>query len=529
MTTSVEKSPRAYDVVEPRIAVLAAEIERLLMYLQFEKEGVPIDITGFRLKDKRQWRTAPARNVFDAIGSLAGTCSARCRFCFEQGVPFSRDTTLLSPQEASTRLRYFDSEQGRGLFHSARPHMEFLTNPAALEILGECRKRDTKSLLVLTTNGTGLTEKVVDDLANLRPVFIKLSLNLLDPKLRSVFMGGRERSNIAVAAPTLLRDREIPYLGSVVAARGIPLEALRQTIGYLAEQRAYGIRVRLPIEHRFSLAPSGNDEVPDWGTLLSWVKALAASMPCPVWAEPTQVWLQPLVPQIDGVVPHSPAALAGLKAGDQVKRIGEKGVLLRDDMHAFVSEPEEVHLPLTMEVTRNGLTLEIEISEEHRRGARYPYTHGLHYPLEKLGMIVLPDVLLSHVATLVDEIETHDASFAVVFASPLCHPTIQQLLREFPPFVNALRHREVRVIHVDSPWMGGNTDFMESRFVTDYEQALHRLRLTLTREPDLVLVPDGFGSEWGTDLLGRSIEELSHRTGIRVVRIPWPLVYGRED
>lgn len=518
----------AFWLSEPRIAAIASELERLLGYVQMEQNGRPLRVTGFRLRDNRQWRTARVNDPLDAVGPIAGRCAARCDFCFEHGLPFARDESLLDRAEAATRLRHFDASQGRALFHSARPHMDPFTNPAALDILEDCRRAAPGRLLVVTTNGFRLDDGAVRRLAALDPILIKLSLNVLDPATRERVMGCGSRPEISQGAPARLRRAGVPFIGSVVLHPAVPREALEETIRFLVEHEAYGVRVRLPIHHRF-MRPEGRESA-DWDEMLTWIDRIAQSTPTPVWAEPTQAWLPPLVARVDGVVRGSPAEAAGVRAGDLVRRVGGRPITFREELRAFLSGAEELCLPLRLQLLRGDATIETEITAEHVAGARYPYSR-LGHPSERLGLIALPDVSFEQIRAAVKAILEHGARRAVVFASPLSTPMVRRLLEEHPVLAGALAGRSVSVAEVQEPWMGGNSQLLESRLVTDYERALARLTSSgeLGGPPDLLVVPDSFGSEWGIDLLGQSLEHLSYRTGVRVARVPWALVYGRED
>jgi molybdenum cofactor biosynthesis enzyme MoaA len=467
-------------------------------------------------------------NALDALGPIAGRCAARCDFCFEHGVPFPRDESLLCQSEAATRLRHFDKARGLGLFPSARPHMEPFTNPAALAILEACRRADPTQLLVVTTNGFRLDEDAAHRIAALRPVLVKLSLNFVDPATRLRVMGRGSRPDVAIGAADRLRRAGVPFIGSVVLQPNIPRHRLEETIRFLVERDAYGVRVRLPIHHRF-MHPEGSATA-DWDEMLAWVERIAASTRCPVWAEPTQAWLPPLVARVDGVVCGSPAEAAGIRAGDRVCRIGPQPIAFREELRGFLADTAEPCLPLSIHLQRDGATVETTITRTHVASARYPYT-PLGHPSERLGLIALPDVSFEQIRAIAQAIVTNNARRTVVFTSPLCTPVVRRLLFEHPAFVDALAGRDVVVADVDEPWMGGNSHLLESRLVADYERAVARLLRNgaLEGPPDLLVLPDSFGSDWGIDLQGRSLEELSHRTGVRVARVPWALVYGRED
>lgn len=487
-------------------------------------------IDGFRLRNARDWRTARVRNAVDAVGALAGICTARCSFCFEQNLPFNRDRSMLSSREACTRLRYMDLSTGRGIFDSARPHLEPFGNPDAVEILVSMRKRDPESLFVVTTNGSYLTSEVVEKLKAIKPILIKLSLNVADTDKRVRHMGRKSDPAAALGAPSLLREAGIPFLGSIVAGAGISIADMEKAAMFLGEEGAYGIRLRLPYVHRFmpeECSERASEE--SWNEILEWVDGFAEKVPFAVWAEPSQAWLPPLSPRIDAVIPGSPAQLAGLQRGDVVVRIGTESIGWRDQLRLFVQERSTPALPLEIDVARNGRQYSLAIRSEQIKLSRYPYTEALGHPSERLGIVVLPDVLVANVQRIVGAIEKHNARFSLIFCSPFSTETIERLLSDFPPFEEALTGRSTRVVEIRKPYLGGNSYLFESRFVEDYERALRDLLPQLDAPPDLLVIPQSFGSGWGIDINGRSIHELGHRMGIAVELIPWPLIYGREE
>jgi hypothetical protein len=77
--------------------------------------------------------------------------------------------------------------------------------------------------------------------------------------------------------------------------------------------------------------------------------------------------------------------------------------------------------------------------------------------------------------------------------------------------------------------LGGNSILMESRLVRDYERASKEFVLKMNNKPDIIVVPDYFANAWGSDFTSESIYQIQYKTGIPVERIPWHLIYGKED
>jgi hypothetical protein len=81
-----------YQDSEPRLPMIGGFLSRLLRLVQFEHEGRPVSITGFRLKNLAYWAKYPCPSLFENLSSesLTSACSCRCDFCFLDGMGPSR-------------------------------------------------------------------------------------------------------------------------------------------------------------------------------------------------------------------------------------------------------------------------------------------------------------------------------------------------------------------------------------------------------------------------------------------------------
>ncbi len=517
------RDPSSFAIVEPRIENLAREIARLLSLVEFEKEGQPVEVDGFRLRDLSQWRDHQALSALDAVLFISGVCNSHCAFCFEHGVPFARETSFMSEEEVRTRLRHYSPETGVGLFASNRPQMETFLHPKAVEVLEAARQRDKESLFCVTTNGSLLDEATVERIARLQPLIIKFSLNVADEKLHRELMGLGARTRTSLAVPPLLRKHRIPFIGGIVAWPTIPFPAIEETVRTLEENEAYAIRIRLPLSHKYLRDQPNVDWDRHWARVTEFARTLRCRVP--LYVEPVQYSTTPIVPRIDGVILRSPADRAGVHTGDVVEAINGEGILTRNESYAILQRCHDSSCSVELLVSRQGQKLQFHL--EPQAEATYPYDPKLSFRGQAYGIFHVDDFRLQHLVDVFGMIERYGAKRTLLFTSPLVAPTFELLTRSIPEFAEVRKKVTLYVDTVPESSLGGNYALLDSQFVADIAGAIRR-RLESDPDVDLILIPNAFGSVWGIDLYGESYSRLGLEFGIPVELIDWHFPYGRD-
>ncbi|MDK2784886.1 MAG: hypothetical protein PWR11_752, partial [Bacillota bacterium] len=272
---------------------------------------------------------AAAKNILP----LTSACNVRCVFCSHRQNPPGLEVFFLPHQSLVAireRAAFLDRGKKIVIGESVTRILEGepLLNPELLPILAWLRRRFRQTPIALTTNGTLLTPEVVAELAKVKPLEVTLSLNSASAEGRRLLMGDR-RPEIALAAPRLLARAGIPFSGSIVALpQLVGWEDVERTVRFLAKAGAETVRIFLPgYTH---LAPP-ELKFPDdlWDELRRRVASWQKEVSTPLLVEPPG--LTDLKAEIRGVLPGTPAAAAGLRAGETIVRIAGKAVFSRVD------------------------------------------------------------------------------------------------------------------------------------------------------------------------------------------------------
>jgi PDZ domain len=247
-----------------------------------------------------------------------------------------------------------------------------------------------------------------------------------------------------------------------------------------------------------------------------------------LFVEPPIYWVNPVVPEVDGVVVNSPAYRAGVRAGDIIRSINEQPIYTRIQSEYVLDQchlEHQTHIDLT--VDRQGQEIAFQLEELPSTADTYPYHFDYFYRGENYGIFHVEDFHLRDIQAMFEVIQRYRAKNILLFSSAIAAPIFDQLVNHIPEFSEQLKDVNIFVDVVAENTLGGNYDVMDSRFVEDYAQVI-RKRIQQGVTIDLILIPDAFGSSWGVDMTGASYTQISMELGIPVERIRWFLIYGRE-
>lgn len=520
-------------IYEPRIELIKKQLESLLSVVELEVNGRPVQVDGFRLRDLSDWLVSGSGDPSEILEYAASRCDCDCVMCYNKGNPPSlalrsdKRTATDEFNEICARLNCFSPSGGASLFPSLGTGWEAMAHPYFVEILRSLREKTSKPLRI-ATNGKKLTPKMVSELANLKPLYLYLSLNSSSPRRRKRLMRD-SRPQIAISAPKLLTDEGIPYAVVIVPW---PIDSMEEmcddlykTIIYADECGAHLVEVNLPGYSRwFSSQELFNlDDV--WKACVSIIRELREKTGCPVVAMPTMYeenLYEPRknLPRIIGLVQNSPAARSGLKKGDIITKINSISVKTRPqarDMLFMLQKGEYREADLA--VQREGQKLDIKIN-----GGDFSYPYSREFD-KHLGIIFMGTGLrLSYIERLKEIIDEHKAKNILFLSSTLVKPTFEQCLRES----RLLSSRDIEIT-IEVPrnnYFGGNVFMGDLLVVQDF---IDHIKEYLNREskPDLIVIPSSpfnLGS-WKRDLTGRVYLDIERETGIPVRLLECATIY----
>jgi sulfatase maturation enzyme AslB (radical SAM superfamily) len=518
-------------LLHPLIAYIAHRLEILSELVEFENDGVPVEFDGFRLRDLSQWTLSHDKTLLGNFGSLSGYCNVRCNFCYEVGNPLPYDLTMLSVEEAQTRARHYQPELRRGLLQfSERLDLEVFTNPSLIEILTIFREQDPDHFISLTTNGARLDDRMLAQLADLRPLHLIISLNNSDPMARKEIMHD-PRSQVAVEAIRKLRSFGIPYTGGIVAWPDLPEAELRRTIRFFDDHAARTIRVSLPsYSGYFSDGETLFDTEKEWERIFSIVEEEAEIIGTPISAVPYLFRGVPIVPRVSGVIRNSPAFFGGLRRDDIIVSVQGNPVFSRMECKQLINEQIIAGKGVIgLEIERGGQRLSFTLDDRSDQNADlYPYKpSGYKSPYEQgdsfqslMGLFLNDDIDPSDVWSVVDLARKHKAETVVILTSQLVEPVLCEYLKKNPALVEATRDLNIVVISPQHKFWGGNIMVGDLYLCEDYIACLKRVTSRLGKKPDLAVIPSTFSPNNWTDLAGVPYSEITVQTGVPVELVP---------
>lgn len=265
---------------------------------------------------------------------VTSACTTGCVFCSHRNNPPGMDTyclPALSFEEIEGILEFMDGRRKIVIGESASRIIEgepFLREDI-IDILRLVRRKFPKTLIEITTSGIFLTEAYAEEIRNLQPVEINLSLNSSSERGRKLLFKLKDTES-ALESVNLMEKHRIPFNGSIVALpEVVGYEDIEETIAFLSSKGAMTVRVFVP---GFSNLSSFNI---DFFAVRDKLQSIADSVyekyKVPVLVEPPG--LDNLEPGLTGIIRKSPAADGGLLKGDIILTVDGYEPLTRVDAY----------------------------------------------------------------------------------------------------------------------------------------------------------------------------------------------------
>jgi hypothetical protein len=508
---------KAFTREEPRVELIDAMLRSLLDVVDLEFEGQPVRVDGFRLRNLDDWRTVHETSLEQNLGSLSTACNCKCAFCYEDGNPeglFEKQPRFVSMAEARTRLRYL--HDGRGLFRESKGFFEPLANPDFLAILELIREHEPELVIDVTTNGALLTPETVSRLAELSPVYVNLSLISADPRMRKSVMGD-PRAASAIGAVELLREHEIPFMGSLVPWPEQGLDDITRTIEYLDAHDARVIRISMPGLTRHHPKYEAGTIEPWLPEIVRHVLPLRSRLRTPVIISPYAYVSVSLEPVVEGVIQRSPADEAGIRLGDRLVAVDGTEVVSRTHAASLLKRATEVGT-VEVELERGGATFMARLQEPAREADAYPYkprgSRPLDFPGLSFGLCLPGSFHLQYLKQIHAAIQARGARRTLVVVSPFYRELVGELVTGLPlPEGSTLD-----LVVPENQFFGGNVSIGDLWVLDDIARAVQPY-LESAERPDLLVLPSSFLSRWGRDLRGVPYGELEAQLGIEIALV----------
>ncbi len=282
--------------------------------------GVNVAVDGI---DARAAALAEAEAA--GILPVTSTCNLSCVFCSNRANPPGVRVHHLPPRPlpeiraALARMAHLE-EVVIGESASRVSEGEPLTHPRFEAVLAAVREALPHALVKVTTNGTLLDRRTAALFKATRPLEVTLSLNTCSPEAyRRVHGPAHGSGHDPMAAVRALSEAGVPFHASVVPVPALTGPGdLLETARRLDEAGCLSLRVLVPAHTSFS-DPGLVGLLPPREEVARLAEEARRAVRLPVTLEPPQV--ADLRARLAGVIRGTPAAAAGLRAGDVLEEV----------------------------------------------------------------------------------------------------------------------------------------------------------------------------------------------------------------
>ena len=543
--TRQHKSNRQYEstnsilLTETRIEEIRKELKALLRIFKFESNGEPIDVDGFQLRNIADWADYPS-SLSDIFWHLSSVCNYSCEFCYEKGnppgFPIQNATRMATAKEIETRLRHYDPAKRKGIFTVRTAINEPFVNKHAMTFLKQMRLRSPNELISFVTNGSFLTEEVVQEIAQLQPVFFNVSMYSTDIEVRKNIIKDRKPDR-AIRAVELLKKYKVPCMANLVMWPTITLEDMEKTVRFMAENGATVMRICLGGYSKYLKGDFPRFKPEEyWPIVVEEVERIRPNYAMPIIVEPNSYTCHDTETRIEGVVSGSPADKAGLLRGDKLLAINNEKVHARMELLSKLRNSTDKSTGHYRPPGVVGATQAFEsqnssfVNLSVQRGEQvfdvtlvrfdpdcmntFPYGTIANYHDFMYGLVITDCLKYSSLLNARQIITRRSAQHTLLLSSVLIEPMVQYMLDRSKAFDGL--NVDIRI--AENIYFGGSINAGDLLVVEDFIAAIRAFISEERNPPDLVLIPESpfASSMWGRDLTGQPWTDIERIVGIPV-------------
>lgn len=427
---------------------------------------------------------------------VTSACNTRCLFC-SHSLPYPHlDVHRLSPVDADLveeAVLFLSPERKVIIGESATRLIEGepFTHPRFFAVLAAVRRRLPDTPIQVTTNGTLLDAAAVSRLASFAPIRVSLSLNCSRADLRRAVMRDAD-PDTALTAPERLSRHGLPFEVSVVAIPGVvDVGEISETVEFAAARGASRAKVYVAGCSEPLLRRNGWRRLREkWTELVERLERWRLECSLPVTLQPPR--LRNLEAEVCGVFPGSPAAAAGIQAGDILARIDGKTVESRSHANELLGTGDVG----VVTVRRGSETLILNLGAGVGTGGS--------------GVVLDEDLDRMRLRRLQQAVNSAPEAPALVLTSQLAEPLLRAAVNRVAGACGAT------VAAAESRLFGGTIAcaglLTNACFIACAQRLLHHAR---ARHGRVVLPAEAFDRR-GCDLTGRSYLQIQETLGLPV-------------
>jgi hypothetical protein len=498
---------------EPRIEYIHRLLELALRYGHFTSGGREIRVTGFKLKCLEDWTRSGETSPEEILELLSERCEVKCEFCYLRMDP-PGTVTKFNPNRAEhivadVDLRLGLMAQGKRLF-APTFQLEEIIGHAEFPRVMRALRQQTDAVIYLNTTGAALNDHMLDFIASMEPVEVRVSLNSVNPAERQRIM--HDKKGQVIAALQGLRRRNMRFSVSLVMWPNLTWKELEAAIRFADECGPYAIIAILPGFTRAFSDEELFDTSSYWAETVQRVSSLRHTIGTPLVAHP-RLYEQNLLgypsdqPIVIGVTPRSSAATAGVRIGDVIVGIGEFSSIVgcrQADSLLLIKHRQNPHtVSVTVRRGHDLVTLQLDVAKSYEKG--YPYTPPSN---DRFGIVLVTQGIaigdLRELGRILKRRGVHSCGLAT---SSIVLPTLLAMMEQWKPVL--FPECEIVPFVPANEFYGGNICLGELCTGSDLLKAIRALNV---RRPDLELVivpsPAFAPGGWWRDLEGASFTRL---------------------